>query len=299
MMRNLRDIFNIEESHAPSMHLDIALESAMDGNTNSMNEHLTELLYDELSQIPNRNNTVSAFRFTKVSFKKNEAIEDNHVIHDILNNSLTLSNPSKFNDPMDPILRQWITMQQKGCKDKAEKKQYKMLSGILNDNLRMSCLVTPKTKRYKPEEISIQDCSLLMWAHYADMHKGLCIQYEINDAVLCKHNDSSHLLKWGDVRYRDYKPISSDITIDNALLAKADCWDYENESRLIYYGKNKMSDDYVTLSGFPVKAVYLGCRFNRKHIAAVKTLLEAKNIPLCIMKFCKEDITKVKPYRIL
>lgn len=91
-MRNLRDIFVIEESDAPSMHLDIALESAMDGNKNSMNYHLTELLYDELSQIPNRSNTVSAFRFTKVSFKRNEAIEENHVIHDILNNSLTLSN---------------------------------------------------------------------------------------------------------------------------------------------------------------------------------------------------------------
>lgn len=296
MMRNLRDIFNMEESHAPSMHLDIALESAMDGNTNSMNEHLAELLYDELSQIPNRNSTNYAFRFTKIPRLIGKTLEENPVILDILNNSLTLSNPSKFNDPMDPILRQWMTMQQKECKDKVEKKQYKMLRTILNDNLRMSCLVTPKTMRHKPVEISIQDCSLLMWAHYADMHKGLCIQYEINEDVLSKHNDSSHLLKWGNVRYRDYKPISSDITIDNALLAKADCWDYENESRLIYYVKNKMSDDYVTLSGFPVKAVYLGCRFNRKHIAAVKTLLGAKNIPLYIMKFCREDITKVKQF---
>ena len=54
-MRNLRDIFNLEESYAPSMHLDIALECAIDGNKNSMNYHLTELLFEELSQIPNSN----------------------------------------------------------------------------------------------------------------------------------------------------------------------------------------------------------------------------------------------------
>lgn len=44
----------------------MALESAIDGNKNSMNYHLTELLYDELSQIPNSNNTNYAFRFTKI-----------------------------------------------------------------------------------------------------------------------------------------------------------------------------------------------------------------------------------------
>ena len=116
-MRNLKDIFNLEESYAPSIHLDMALESAIDGNKNSMNYHLTELLYDELSQIPNSNNTNYAFRFTKIPRIKGKTIEENPVVLDILNNSLTLSNPCAFNDPMDPILRQWMTMQQKECKD--------------------------------------------------------------------------------------------------------------------------------------------------------------------------------------
>lgn len=298
-MRNLRDIFNLEESYAPSIHLDMALESAIDGNKNSMNYHLIELLYDELSQIPNSNNINYAFRFTKIPSIKGKTIEENPVVLDILNNSLTLSNPCAFNDPMDPILRQWMTMQQKECKDKSEKENYKMLDCILKDNLRMSCLVTPKSKRHRQDEISIQDCSLLMWAHYADMHKGLCIQYEINDDVIHKHNNSSHLLKWGDVRYRDRKPICSDITLDNALLAKADCWDYEEESRLIYYNKNRKMSDYVPLAGFPVKAVYLGCRFSPQRISVLKKLLETKNIPLYIMKFCKEDITKIREHRIL
>lgn len=55
----------------------------------------------------------------------------------------------------------------------------------------------------------------------------------------------------------------------------------------------------MPLAGFPVKAVYLGCRFSPQHISVLKKLLEAKNIPLYIMKFCKEDITKIREHRIL
>lgn len=87
-MRNLRDVFSLEESYAPSVHLDMALESAIDGNKNSMNYHLTELLYDELSQIPNSNNTNYAFRFTKIPRIEGKTIEENPVVLDILNNSL-------------------------------------------------------------------------------------------------------------------------------------------------------------------------------------------------------------------
>ena len=50
-MKNLKDIFKINESENPSPHLEIAVESGMDGNSRSMQEHLIELLYDELQQL--------------------------------------------------------------------------------------------------------------------------------------------------------------------------------------------------------------------------------------------------------
>ena len=146
-MRNLRDVFNLEESYAPSVHLDMALESAIDGNKNSMNYQLTELLYDELSQIPNSNNTNYAFRFTKIPHIEGKTIEENPVVLDILNNSLTLSNPCAFNDPMDPILRQWMPMQQKECKDKLEKENYKMLGFILRNTSRRLCRTITRTAK--------------------------------------------------------------------------------------------------------------------------------------------------------
>ena len=48
-MRNLNDIFNIDTSNNVSSQLEIAVESLMDGDSEPAYEHLTNLLYDELS----------------------------------------------------------------------------------------------------------------------------------------------------------------------------------------------------------------------------------------------------------
>lgn len=66
------------------------------------------------------------------------------------------------------------------------------------------------------------------------------------------------------VRYRNNKILKDFITLDNALLAKAKCWDYEQETRLIYYTKSKLNSDYVPLPGFPIKAIFMGYRISSK-----------------------------------
>ena len=167
----------------------------------------------------------------------------------------------------------------------------------------MSCLATPNTNKMcgMVHESDISDCSLLMWLHYADMHKGLCIEYEVPGKTLEKYNDENHLLKWCKIRYRDRKTMCDYITLDNALLAKADCWKYEEESRLIYYTKHKRDfyqnnkrSDYFTISGFRVIAVYMGYRVDNKLKAFLKKHLKLKGIPLYEMNFCREDITRVE-----
>ena len=66
------------------------------------------------------------------------------------------------------------------------------------------------------------------------------------------------------VRYRNHKILNDFITLDNALLAKAKCWDYEQETRLIYCTKSKLNSDYVPLPGFPIKAIFMGYRISSK-----------------------------------
>jgi len=50
-MRNLHDIFDLNNSLGHSDHLDIAAECIMDGNIGSANEHLVEMLYGELASM--------------------------------------------------------------------------------------------------------------------------------------------------------------------------------------------------------------------------------------------------------
>lgn len=52
--------------------------------------------------------------------------------------------------------------------------------------------------------------------------------------------------------------------------------------------------NYVTLSGFPIKAVYLGCRVDQKVESFLKKKLVTKNIPLYKMAFKKDDLTKME-----
>lgn len=82
--------FKINESENPSPHLEIAVESGMDGNSRSMQEHLIELLYDELQQLNDDVKANKVFRFTSIPVIEGcESFEANPIIKDILSDSLT------------------------------------------------------------------------------------------------------------------------------------------------------------------------------------------------------------------
>lgn len=92
----------------------------------------------------------------------------------------------------------------------------------------------------------------LMWAHYADQHKGICLEFDFpdNPDVFLKE------VKWsadisdnefglypvvGEVNYEHQRaPIifedgkaTDDYNICDALLSKPECWEYEQEYRIL------------------------------------------------------------------
>ena len=114
--------------------------------------------------------------------------------------------------------------------------------------------------------------------------------------------------------------MTDGITLDNALMAKASCWSYEKEARLIYYskdmsrwvnpnykdknGKKNTKEtrllDYIFLEGFSVKAIYYGVRISQKDYNDVMRLLQSNNpsVRLYKMEFKKEDITQLKAVNV-
>lgn len=101
------------------------------------------------------------------------------------------------------------------------------------------------------------------------------------------------------VRYRDHKILNDFITLDNALLAKAKCWEYEQETKLIYYTESKLTSDYVTLTGFPIKAIFMGYRISSKVRDFLKKFVSTHNIDLYQMAFLPDDITRMSARKIL
>jgi hypothetical protein len=71
---------------------------------------------------------------------------------------------------------------------------------------------------------------ILMWSHYGDHHKGICVGFRTDkDAFQLAH----------DVTYTADLPVirrpsdDHDAVLRKAFLTKADCWRYENEWRIL------------------------------------------------------------------
>ena len=315
-MRNLKTIFNLEN---PTTHVNIAKEGIIDGNYGSAYQHCIEKLFDEFKELPQLKGTHRLFRF--VSIPNNVGRES--LIQDITDNRITLSNPENFNDPMDPILREWLIMQIRDAKINEDAKTFNLLKIVLK-HLHTCSLSGYKEShchdRLTNSKRQKQVYNPLMWAHYANSHKGICIEYEITPDCLARHNNDNELLRLCPCAYRNHKPMSDGITLDNALKAKASCWSYEKEARLIYYSKDmsrwvnpNYKDkngqkntkearllDYIFLEGFSVKAIYFGVRTSQKDYNDVIRLLQNLNpsVELYKMEFNKYDITQLKVSKI-
>lgn len=72
--------------------------------------------------------------------------------------------------------------------------------------------------------------SILMWSHYANEHKGICIGFDTSKSMF--------KLAW-QVEYLNEFPVvsrpsdSNDTLLKKTLLSKAACWAYEKEWRII------------------------------------------------------------------
>jgi hypothetical protein len=83
---------------------------------------------------------------------------------------------------------------------------------------------------------------ILMWAHYADKHKGLC--FEFDGSVNCKFFGEAQ-----QVQYEDYTPLvllgdDSSKMMERIILTKSKHWSYEQEYRIIKPNMAGQKSDY-------------------------------------------------------
>ena len=228
-----------------------------------------------------------------------------YVLSEIADETLSLMHPSEFNDPMDTVMLQWIDNQIKmGAAGFDNQKE-------ALKNLRVRCFSrTAKLPRGdSPEEVlklrkyQQQDvCKVnpLMWAHYADNHKGICIKYKFTSEQLpLRNSDETEIFRIGNI---DYKPKFSinelEISVNDALFAKSKVWQYEHETRLVYYSINEVPKVKTVNVPGAITGIYLGLRCSGEDQRIIKALVKDRDIPVYRMYTDINNVYKLKAKQI-
>jgi len=122
----------------------------------------------------------------------------------------------------------------------------------------------------------------LMWGHYADSHKGICIKYGFSHSISLLGSENPNIVAYfKDVKYSngDMSKYSNrdSITLEDAFFLKGKQWEYENELRFLYYDLNGNSD-YGTID-IPncIETIYFGLKCSKKDKETIRNIMRSKH----------------------
>lgn len=135
--------------------------------------------------------------------------------------------------------------------------------------------------------------SILMWSHYADNHKGICLEFG---------TDNELFQRALNVIYRSEYPLWTPHQVaregaTDMILTKAADWSYENESRLIGTpdpsgSPLSLDGEYLRLPRGALKSIIAGCKANNDAISKL-VLKHAPHLPV------KRAVREENHYRLV
>jgi Protein of unknown function (DUF2971) len=225
--------------------------------------------------------------------KKYEA----YLSHTLTNHQIYCSNPANFNDPWDGkpffnpniLERPWHLKKFINWSVEICKKQTLMSSSDI-ELMRKSFQKTPESAKPYIEKISIEiqqeisnkyrvyclgpdPLNQLMWAHYADSHRGICIEFNLRNNLMCQAVACEYLDSYPSI------PIYSINEKDNQrmILAKSKVWSYEKEYRIIAEEFDPTTTHHlpVTKNNFldipigSITSIIVGCQADFNRVSAL------------------------------
>lgn len=166
---------------------------------------------------------------------------------------------------IDQILEEDFTAEASISKSKREESYYRQVIHKLIEQLRVTCF-------------SEDNANTLMWSHYADNHKGFCLEFEypIEEQTLFSYLSPVYYTKdypclvlpsFQD----DFMPSQQyEEIINKFVLTKDKVWEYEKEQRIVFTNligieipdkrKNKIYYPEVAVS-----KIFFGCNCNTEN----------------------------------
>jgi hypothetical protein len=117
--------------------------------------------------------------------------------------------------------------------------------------------------------------STLMWSHYAENHRGICLEFSVDNDVFGTALEVRYLSS-----YPEWLPHSlAEGDPSDILLTKSDDWQYEHEYRVICFAEGVarpitkhslfIKDGFLGLPAGSLKAVITGCEAKHEEIAGL------------------------------
>ena len=208
-----------------------------------------------------------------------------YLFQSLINESIGLTSPGYFNDPFDSPILELLNNDE-------DFSQY--IRQAYNEGLKVSCFSSniklPREETHqvinneeKLKEALPEYLNELMWAHYADSHKGVCIKYHFpnsftkfvdnSDGVTCFFND----VTYSNSDISQYSNKDS-INMKDAFFLKGKQWEYENELRLLYFDVNGREGYKVIKAENCIEAVYFGLRCSEENKTTIMNILKDKKL---------------------
>ena len=140
--------------------------------------------------------------------------------------------------------------------------------------------------------------SMLMWSHYAQNHKGFCIEYEFDESnTFYKH---LHPIIYTKERYTTSKRDMSNTNgkwIYKTICRKSDVWSYEKEWRIVTVNFNKVMPDKLKYPNGKydldlkenIKAFYLGAKIEKKYKEEIIWFAKQNNVEVYQMNLSPDS----------
>lgn len=249
--------------------------------------------------------------------------DENYIISPKLLNALIgskifFSHPANFNDPLECIVPIKIDDYEKNgsaylefvkeylkkyLKEDDSSNRMKRINEAINFGLPLeNCLISC---------LSTKENNALMWSHYADQYKGICLCYELPDSIKELENkvswsrdvqdlEESGLELWTcDVKYSKKRPqleientnlpveqwkFKNNYKMDNALFIKPEYWSYEQEWRIAlilplncgraFSPEIETKNYYMIIPREWLKQITFGFRLDDQHCQKITEILK-------------------------
>jgi len=256
---------------------------------------------------------------------------DNDRIETLREGKIWMSLPSSFNDPLDCQLRivdktEFSTFKEERIKRAAnvlyeeygeDGKAWLLDDAIVaeirnwtdgrsesTDKPHFLKLVEQRIQKFGVQCFSELVDSPLMWSHYADVHKGFCIEYEYHPLDLAFSNNSEFAMSPAIYtsqlqEFHLNEVLFSPKEVAHKLYAtKSQHWSYEKEHRLIYFpctATVKECGQKVDLpEGLKVKSIISGINTEQKIKNELKVVASELKVNFEQMEMSKKYYTLVK-----